>query len=203
MPDNQSLNSDDEQDSASVLPPAAGGHRSTDEVVPTAQDASAEDNLGAALTSLAGLTTGGPLEASLRRIATLAAVAIPGAEGAGLTMLESDRPQTVVVSAAFVQQVDEIQYGIGEGPCITAATEARTVISGSLGDDPKWPRFGPEVQRLGVHSALSLPLLIGEETLGALNIYAHPEGVFTAGDPVGAGRARRPAPGDAGRRGGP
>jgi hypothetical protein len=31
--------------------------------------------------------------------------------------------------------------------------------SGSLGSEPRWPTFGPHVDKLGVHSVLSLPLL--------------------------------------------
>jgi hypothetical protein len=52
--------------------------------------------------------------------------------------------------------IDEIQYlTLEEGPCITAALQGRTVRSGSLGGEKMWPRFGPRVGRLGVHSALS------------------------------------------------
>lgn len=41
-----------------------------------------------------------------------------------------------------------------------------------------WPRFGPRVSRLGVHSALSLPLLLPEQVVGAINVYAHDKDVF-------------------------
>ena len=86
--------------------------------------------------------------------------AIPGAEGAGLTMLEDDRPQTVVASAEFVHAVDDVQYGLGEGPCLLAVETGSTQTSGSLGGEARWPRFGPRVGRMGVHSVLSLPLLL-------------------------------------------
>ena len=56
------------------------------------------------------------LEGTLVRVATVAVQAIPGAQGAGLTLLEDDRQQTVVATAAFVRAVDEVQYGLGEGP---------------------------------------------------------------------------------------
>jgi GAF domain-containing protein len=42
-----------------------------------------------------------------------------------------------------------------------------------------WPRFGPRVGRLGVHSALSLPLVLPPgETVGAINVYAHCKNAF-------------------------
>jgi len=104
---------------------------------------------------------------------------MPGAHGAGLTLLEADRPQTVVATAAFVQQVDDVQYSLGEGPCVSAVADRRTFTSGNLGGEALWPRFGPRVGRLGVHSALSLPLLLlPGRVVGALNIYAHGRDVF-------------------------
>lgn len=51
-------------------------------------------------------------------------------------------------------------------------------MSGSLGGDAAFPRFGPRVSRLGVHSALSLPLLGPDGPLGAMNVYAHARDAF-------------------------
>jgi GAF domain-containing protein len=82
-------------------------------------------------------------------------------------------------SAPFVAEIDDIQHvTLNEGPCITAALERRTVRSGSLGGEKMWPRFGPRVGRLGVHSALSLPLLLPGRVVGAINVYAHGKNVF-------------------------
>lgn len=114
----------------------------------------------------------------LSRVASFAVQAIPGADGAGLTLFQEGQQATIVATAEFVGTVDDIQYGIGEGPCITAAAEARTVRSGSLGGEPLWPRFGPRVGRLGVHSVLSLPLIAAGEVVGAMNVYAHAKDAF-------------------------
>jgi GAF domain-containing protein len=138
-----------------------------------------DDELTASLTDLSGLLSEHRgLELTLRRIAELAVAAIPGAEGAGLTLLESDRQQTVVWTEQFVRDVDDIQYGLDEGPCVSAVTHGQTFTSGNLGGAAQWPRFGPRVGRLGVHSALSLPLLAGDRVLGALNVYARDREAF-------------------------
>ncbi len=136
------------------------------------------------LTALSGLVTGSlGLEELLARVATFAARAIPGADGAGVTLLRLDRVDNIVealaASAPFVAEIDEIQYSVlNEGPCITAALQRRTVRSGSLGGEKLWPRFGPRVGRLGVHSVLSLPLLLPDQVVGAINVYAHAKGAF-------------------------
>ncbi len=119
----------------------------------------------------------------LAQVAIFAAHAIPGADGAGVTLLRVDRPdnrvEALAASHPFVTQIDEIQYvTLNEGPCITAALERRTVRSGSLGGEKMWPRFGPRVGRLGVNSALSLPLLLPGQVVGAINVYAYGKDVF-------------------------
>ena len=119
-----------------------------------------------------------PLEDLLTQVATYAVQAIPGADGAGLTLLEEDRADTIVATAPFVTEVDDIQYGMEQGPCISAAREGQTVMSGSLGGDPRWPRFGGRVARLGVHSVVSLPLITPDGVVGAMNVYAHDKNVF-------------------------
>ncbi|MCW2547350.1 MAG: hypothetical protein JWN96_1810 [Mycobacterium sp.] len=139
-----------------------------------------EADLRSALGGLSSvLTAYQPLESTLTQIAEFAVQAIPNADGAGLTLLRGER-QTVVASADFVRAIDDVQYGIGEGPCITAVADRRTVVSGSLGGDPQWPRFGPRVGRMGVHSALSLPLLLGEQAIGAMNVYSRGKDAFNS-----------------------
>jgi GAF domain-containing protein len=114
----------------------------------------------------------------LTRVATFAVQAIPGADGAGLTLLEIDRADLIVKSEPFVRAIDEIQYSIGEGPCISAAATGETKRSGQLAADPRWPQFGPRAGELGVHSALSLPLLVADGVIGAMNVYAHAPNSF-------------------------
>jgi GAF domain-containing protein len=146
-----------------------------DQVDTEGQDA----DLAAGLAALAQLSAGrGGLVDMLTQIAQMAVRAIPGADGAGLTLLEPDRDDVMVKTAEFVRAVDDIQYGIGQGPCITAAAESRTIRSGSLGGDPRWPRFGPRAGRMGVHSVLSLPLRTPRGVIGAMNMYAHARDVF-------------------------
>jgi GAF domain-containing protein len=155
-------------------------------VVLTLEQASADAaDLQAGLSQLAALVAGTlGLDELLLRVATAAARAIPGADGAGVTLLridgEGNRVEALAASQPFVRDIDEIQYvTLNEGPCITAALERRTVRSGSLGGERMWPRFGPRVGRMGVHSALSLPLLLPGQVIGAINVYARGKDVFS------------------------
>ncbi len=150
-----------------------------DETFPDPGEPGADDELRAGLSALSHLAVGRMgLTDALTKVAEYAASAIPGADGAGLMLLEQGDDDTVVASAPFVAEVDAIQYRLREGPCITAATHGRIVRSGSLCSDRQWPRFGSRVARLGVRSALSLPLVTDEGVLGAMDVYAYAPDAF-------------------------
>ena len=145
----------------------------------TTTSAGEDDDLAQSLADLSKLSAARlSLEDLLTRVATYAVNAIPGADGAGLTLIEEGRSDTIVKSATFVKRVDDIQYSLNDGPCVLAAATGKTVRSGSLSDDSRWPTFGPRVGRLGVHSVLSLPLLTAGGVVGAMNVYAHPKNAF-------------------------
>src|SRR6201996_9024329 len=149
----------------------------------TAQREADEVDLHMGLRGLAGLTGAGGAYEMLCQVAEFAADAIPGVDGAGVTLVSKaeDLPafQTAAATARFVHEIDAVQYTeLGEGPCITCMQSKRVTISGSLGSDTRWPRLGGRVARMGVHSALSLPLTVGEHVVGAINCYAHNRDAF-------------------------
>lgn len=141
-------------------------------------------DLQAGLTSLAGLVADSlDLDQVLAEVAASAVRAVPGADGAGVTLLQLERQDDPVLASAasspFVAEIDAIQYvTVHEGPSITAAMQRRTVRSGSLGGTKLWPRFGPRVGRLGVHSAMAVPLLLGDRVVGAVSLYSREKDAF-------------------------
>lgn len=137
-----------------------------------------EVDLHAGLSGVAGIVAGArDVSEILREVAEFAVRAIPGADGAGVTLMQ---PRQWSVTASFVEEIDVVQYrDLGEGPCITCMASRRPVVSGSLGSDHRWPRFGGRVARMGVHSVLGLPLVVGEEVIGAINSYAYGRDAFS------------------------
>ena len=140
-------------------------------------------DLGAAIADLGGLVMGSkPLVDVLHEVAGFATHAIPNADGAGVVVLRlgegAQVVEAVAASAPFVTEIDAIQYKLNEGPCITAAAETRTIRSGSLGGEQAWTRFGPRVGRLGIHSSLSIPLVVNGRTTGTLNVYSRAKNAF-------------------------
>jgi GAF domain-containing protein len=159
---------------------ATGGDGSSSRDRSAQERSGEEDRLSDSVHGLAALASAKlPLQELLTRVARYAVQAIPGADGAGLTLLENGRADTIVATADFVRQVDSVQYGLGDGPCIMAAREGRTVMSGSLAQEARWGSFGRRVaEELGVHSVVSLPLQLGGNVVGAMNVYAHAYDAF-------------------------
>lgn len=156
---------------------------------PGPADADGRQRLRESIGELTGLVTSDfALPEFLTRVAVSAERAIPGADGVGVTLYHADGADTVAdavqalgASKPFVVNLDSVQYVVAkEGPCITAARERRSVRAGSLGDARLWPRFGPRASRLGCNSALSLPLLVSEQVVGTINVYAGVRDSFDA-----------------------
>jgi GAF domain-containing protein len=143
-----------------------------------------EIDLYTGLRGVAGLIAGarGVIDL-LGDVAEFAAKAIPGVDGVGVALVEprdrTPRIQTWAATAVFVHDIDKVQYEeLGEGPCITCMELQRPCVSGSLGSDGRWPHFGGRVARMAVHSALSLPLMVGDQVIGAINTYARSRDAF-------------------------
>lgn len=131
------------------------------------------------LAGLAGLSTGRlNLAETQSVIGELSVLAVGNAEGAGVTVDEAGQPRTMVAGTDAIGEIERIQHSIGEGPGVTGAGGLSSVVSGSLGQDARWPRFGPRAARLGLHSVLSLPLQTPSGVLGVMNLYGTQRDAF-------------------------
>jgi GAF domain-containing protein len=153
------------------------------ELSATQRDAD-EAELYAGLRKVAGIVAGaqGVIDL-LSDVAEFAVHAIPGADGIGVSLVDPRHETTVVqtwaATAMLVQEIDTAQYDeLKEGPCITCMETQRPIVSGSLGSDSRWPHFGGRAARMRVHSALALPLIVGERVIGSINAYAKSRDAF-------------------------
>jgi GAF domain-containing protein len=98
----------------------------------------------------------------------------------GITLSRDGRPFTVAGSDATAINLDEVQYGHHDGPCLTAMRAGEIVAITDLADDDRWGTYRLDALAHGIGSVLSVPLLISSGEYGALNLYSHQAGVFTA-----------------------
>jgi hypothetical protein len=58
---------------------------------------------------------------AIARIAQAAYESIPGSLGAGATLINAQgRPTSRASTSTLVEEADQLQYGLGEGPCLSA-----------------------------------------------------------------------------------
>jgi GAF domain-containing protein len=91
----------------------------------------------------------------------------------GITLLRHRKAATVASSSPSAQAVDEIQYAYGDGPCVTASREQRTVHVPDLDTEERWPQFAAAVRQQGMRSVLAIPFELDGDTRAALNLYSH------------------------------
>jgi GAF domain len=100
-------------------------------------------------------------------------------DGAGVVLILHGRALgTVCSSNSIVEAVEEVQYSLGEGPCLDAfATRAPVLIPDLAAHDVvRWPGFREEALAIGVHAAFGFPILVGSVCIGALNLYQRQSG---------------------------
>jgi GAF domain-containing protein len=116
---------------------------------------------------------------TLQAIVEAAVGTVPGAEYAGVSMIEDRRTlATPAATDELVVKVDQAQYDTGQGPCLDALFEHRTVRVPDLAHETRWPAFVARAVALGVGSMLSFQLYVAGDRLGALNLYAARAGAF-------------------------
>jgi GAF domain-containing protein len=120
------------------------------------------------------------LDDTLTGIVAAAVQTVPGARYAGITLVRARRHvETRGATDELVCKVDEAQYETGQGPCLDATYEQRTVRLSDMAGEDRWPDFTRRAVDLGIRSMLSFQLYVAGNNLGALNLYSDRVEAFT------------------------
>lgn len=98
----------------------------------------------------------------------------------GVTLVRKKKPATVATSHPRVKAMDELQYAYGDGPCLTALRDLKTVYIPTLHDEGRWPHYTATAWAEGIRSILSVPLPLEGEASAALNLYAAQTHAFSS-----------------------
>jgi hypothetical protein len=94
--------------------------------------------------------------------------------GAGIMLMSGDVPGGSLCTTDDVSDlIEELQFTIGEGPCVDAHRQSRVVLEPDLAhpDTPRWLAFTPQAVEGGVRAVFAFPLGVGSIRLGALDLY--------------------------------
>jgi GAF domain-containing protein len=103
--------------------------------------------------------------------------------GAGIMLLAGDRPRGSVCTTDEVSaQIEELQYTLGEGPCVDAHRHHAPVLEPDLASPAvvRWADFSRSAVAAGARAVFGFPVAIGEVRVGALNLYRDRPGPLTA-----------------------
>ena len=116
-----------------------------------------------------------------QRLVEFAVRGIPGAEHASMTVVDGHRPpRTTAQSDELPYQWDQLQYQLGEGPCLEAIATNGVELASDLRTENRWPLFARAIVDQGpARSMLSFRLFLTEENRAGLNLYATRPGAFT------------------------
>lgn len=119
----------------------------------------------------------------LQRLCTVMTRVLP-ATGAGVSVLTEIRIEggTAAAWGPDSRALEELQFSLGEGPCIEAFTSRRPVLEPDLPGRgmQRWPAYGPVAHAYGVRAVFAIPLQVGGARLGALDIYRDEPGSLSA-----------------------
>jgi hypothetical protein len=140
--------------------------------------------------SLRKLASRQDVDETLQLMVDLSTELIDRCDLADVMLVGPGSSSTPVATDPLAVMLDRAQEAAGEGPCLHVARDGASVVRvDDLGSDTRWPRFGPRAVALGVRSALSYRLYLGDDRshrIGALNLYAHRAHAFE-GSAIGLG----------------
>jgi hypothetical protein len=113
----------------------------------------------------------------------VSSAAIAHVDGAGVVLIMHGQPLgTVCSSNATVEAIEEVQYSLGEGPCLDAFRTQEPVLIPDLAakDLVRFPGFRDGALKAGVRAAFGFPMLVGSICIGALDLYQQRAGALSA-----------------------
>ncbi len=128
---------------------------------------------------LAEAMTPADLDSTLEAITRTAVEVLPQVQHASITLNPSEGPiETKAPTHDVVVRLDAQQHALREGPCYYAATSQPVVVSGHLGNDERFPNYGPLAADEGLLSQAGLRLFTLRRSQGALNLYSREPEAF-------------------------
>jgi GAF domain-containing protein len=113
----------------------------------------------------------------LGQLAQLTMRALPAGSSCGVTVRQDSRPVTLAASDEWTLQVDQLQYDLGEGPCVETMSTGKVNYVVDTVTEIRWPSFCRVAHERGVRSCLGLPLTSPAGPVGCYNFYSTlPEG---------------------------
>jgi GAF domain len=112
--------------------------------------------------------------------------------GAAITLM-TDRggQEPVCATDAVAGRLHDLQFSLGEGPCVDSFDTGRPVLVADIADpaDGRWPVFAAAADQAGARGMYVFPLAVGRARLGVLDCYRIAPGSLDRDELAGALRS--------------
>jgi hypothetical protein len=114
------------------------------------------------------------------RICRACLAVLPVTRAAVTVMAGADRQEPIWASDEVASHLDEMQFRLGEGPCVEAFTAGRPVLVPDLAElgGHRWPVFAAAARSTAVQALFVLPLQAGAIVIGVLDLYRDEPGML-------------------------
>lgn len=106
-------------------------------------------------------------------------------DGVALAILDtsSKTRELLYVTDTVAERIDELQFIVGEGPCLDAYRSGRPNTAADLAAEHslvRWPAFAREAAAAGAGAVFAFPVANGASTVGVLELYRRESGTLKA-----------------------
>jgi hypothetical protein len=104
------------------------------------------------------------------------------ASGVGVSVMTDDgRRSLYAASDTASERFEDLQFVLGEGPCIDAFGARRPVLVADLTSHAmdRWPLYAPAVHQDGLRAVFAFPLQVGAARLGVMDVFRERAGPLT------------------------
>jgi hypothetical protein len=110
-------------------------------------------------------------------------------DAAAISLLFDGAPgATLGSSSAHARVCDELQFTLGEGPCLESVATLTPVLVADLADpdERRWPVYGSAMLELEVRGVYAMPVVVSGQALGALDLFRALPGPLNGAELSGA-----------------
>jgi hypothetical protein len=105
--------------------------------------------------------------------------------GVGMALMTDEGPAGIIAATdGAAMELEELQFTLGEGPCVDASQTGRPVLQPDLARTAplRWPAFAGGALQAGVRAVFAFPLRVGAIRVGVLDLYRDRIGPLSADD---------------------
>jgi hypothetical protein len=102
-------------------------------------------------------------------------------DGAAVSVIHQGAiSRSLAASSSLSRELDELQFTLGEGPCLQSVAQSAPVLVADLDEQAgaHWPGFAAAAARRGVRAVFAIPITVITFPVGALDLYRNTPGAL-------------------------